>query len=197
MEYEEAMMHHIRPWQILRSLSPQSRDIRLTIPAHSGTESLTIRAIETILLVAAARIVRARDILEIGTSMGYTALHLAMNLPNTTHIFTVDKEQKPHAFDGTEWRPRIHFINKDIERIILEFIPWQDMVFCDCNYSPELIARCTEVAQSCRPKVIAWHDYGNPEAPWQEGVLDKLSESMELYHVEETWLVFWFEGGLA
>ena len=187
------MMHHIRPWEILRSLSPQSRDIRLTIPAHSGTESLTIRAIETILLVAAARIVKAWEVLEIGTSLGYTALHLAMNLPDTL-IRTIDKERKPHAFEGTQWQRQIRFYELDVN----SFVPGvADLVFCDCNYSPELINRCSEVAKACHPKVIAWHDYGNPEAPWQEGVLDKLAESMELYHVEETWLVFWFEGRLA
>jgi len=125
--------------------------------------------------------------------MGYTALHLAMNLPAI--IVTLDREVKPHAFDGTKWGSQIIFINKDICDVKL-YLP-RDMVFCDCNYSPELINRCTEIAKACSPRVIAWHDYGNPEAPWQEGVLDRLAESMELYHVEETWLVFWFEGGLA
>ena len=183
------MMHHIRPWQLFRHLDDLDHSVQLMIPAYRGTQSLTIKSIETILLVAAARIVNAKSILEIGTSMGYTALHLAMNL--SADIYTIDRERKPHAFAGTDCASRIKFIQSDV--IAVDPFP-VDMAFCDCNYSPALTLKCTDLAMACQPRVVAWHDYGNPESPLQKETLESLP--LDIYHVEDTWLVFWFAEGL-
>jgi len=185
------MITHIRPWEIFRHLGKKSHDIHLTIPAHRGTESLTIMSIETILLVAMARIVEAKSILEVGTSLGYTALHLAMN--TDAEIHTIDRDKKTHAFKGTFWESWINFINDDVS--LVSPFPC-DMVFCDCNYSPELTLKCTELAFACSPKVVAWHDYGNPEAPHQKETLGALAETMDIYHIEDTWVCCWLRGGL-
>lgn len=182
-------MRHIRPFQLFRLLGDDNH-AHLTIPTVPGTESLTIFSLETLLLIAIARITRARSILEIGTSLGYTSLHLAMN--TAADISTIDIERKPTAFDNTIWDGRITRITQDVAQVAS--MP-MDMVFCDCNYTLELCRKGSELAFACRPKVIAWHDFGNPESPGQITHMGELSKSHEIIHIEDTWLCLWFADG--
>lgn len=185
------MIHHVRPWEIFKHLEGKDRHMHLVIPSVRGTESLTIMAVETQLLIAMARIVNVKSFLEIGTSMGYTALHLAMN--TTAKVSTIDKEAKPCAFEDTRYKGAIDHIVRDV----YDVKPFQnDMVFCDCNYSRELTLRCSELAFGCGPKVVAWHDYGNPEASHQKETLEILAQERDIYHIEDTWVCCWFKEGL-
>ena len=186
------MMHHVRPWEIFKKIEGKEHDVLLTIPSVRGTESLTIMSIETILLVAMARIVDAKKILEIGTSMGHTSLHLAMN--TDADIWTIDMLRKPCVFEGTVWERKIRRITEDVLDVRSFDV---DMVFCDCNYSKELTMGSTEFAFECQPKVVAWHDYGNEkDAPHQKETLDRVAEYQDIYHIEDTWLCCWFREGL-
>lgn len=183
------MMHHIRPWQLFQHLGDERR-VAYEIPRHKGTESLTIMALDTLILVAAARIAKVKTILELGTAMGYNALHLAMNLDAS--IVTVEREKIDFVFNPTGW---------DILPVTADLFDYQpapfDMVFCDINYTPQTFQKEIDLAFACQPKVIGWHDYGHPFTPHVKTMLDGLSETRDLYHIEDSWTVLWFRDGLA
>lgn len=183
------MMHHIRPWRIFQYLGDDN-EVSLKIPPMRGTESLTVMAIDTLLLIAVARIIQAKSIFEIGTGLGYTSLHLARN--TAAEIVTVDNRRLECVFDGTEWESRIIQVIGDIanaERM------QADMVFCDINPDLDCCRISTRLAFDCTPKVIAWHDYRNAVYPAQTENLDQLAETHEIYHVEDTGMCFWFADG--
>jgi hypothetical protein len=181
-------MKHIRPWQIFKHLGENNR-VQMIIPTVRGSESLTVFAIETQLLIAAARIVNAKTILEIGTSLGYTTMHLAMN--TNAIIETVDIEQKPVVFD--ENHPRICRVIGNSANLAID---QTDFVFIDGDHSYEGVSKDTAIAFKCEPKVIAWHDYSEPTTPGVTQFLDDISEEFTIYHVEDTKLAFWFSRGL-
>jgi len=183
------MMHHIRPYRIFQHLG-EDTDVQLKIPTMRGTESLTVMAIDTLLLIAVARIIHAKSILELGTGLGYTALHLAQN--TTADIITLDSENKPWVFCGTRWSESITTLTGSVEDINPNPV---DMVFCDINPDLELCQICTRLAFDCKPKVIAWHDYRNAVYPAQTDNLDRLSQTHAIYHVEDTGMCFWFADG--
>lgn len=182
-------MKHIRPWQLFEKLD-SNREVSYTIPSVRGRVSETISSLETLLLIASARIVKAKAMLEFGTCLGYNALHLARNLD--IDIDTIDRERKPHVFDDTPQMWRIFPAQIDIFELGVGPSHY-DMVFCDINYTVETLARCTELALRADPKMIGWHDYGHPELPHVKPFLDAVSEHYDLVHVEDSSLVLWFK----
>lgn len=188
------MMHHIRPHQLFSHLGQagqQDNLAQLLIPTVPGRESLTVFSLETLLLIAAARITRSQTILEIGTSLGYTALHFAMNLPSA-RITTIDIAEQPVVFSNTVYNNRINRLIGSTDE--LEF-PQQDLVFIDADHSYRWVKHDTHLAFSCQPKVVVWHDYCR-HYPGVVRWLTKLSHLRELFWVEDSWLVFWFLDGL-
>lgn len=185
------MLTTIRPFQIFSLLGADNR-VEMTIPTVPGTESLTIFALDTQLLIAVARLVKAQRILELGTALGYTALHLAAN--TSAEIVTVDHDPKPAVFEPL-WRDRIRRIDADIFSFRPD--PPFDLVFCDINATEETIQAETEIAFACAPQVVAWHDYGNRDSPAMTPFLDHLSESFDLTYVADSRMVFWFRDGLG
>lgn len=185
------MIRTFRPWQIFEKLGDNNQ-VQMVIPTLPGTESLTVFALETQLLIAAARIVKAESILEIGTSLGYTSLHLAMN--TNAVIETVDIEKKPAVFDGTKWEPQICRVISASSDLLPDPT---DMVFIDADHSYEAVKQDTEFAVKCDPKVIAWHDYENPfEIGVKKYILGEFARNHNLIHVADSWLCFWFRDDL-
>jgi hypothetical protein len=183
------MIIRIRPHQVFKHLGSDNQ-AHITIPTVPGTESLTVFTIDTLLLIAAARMVEAKSILEIGTGLGYTSLHLARN--TFAEVFTIDNERKPCVFEGTGWDRRIARMNADVKT----FPPLPaDMVFCDINPTVELCRACTDLAFACSPKVIAWHDFENVYYPAQTENLNALAMARDIYFVEDTRICLWFADG--
>lgn len=185
------MIRTFRPWQIFEHLSEDNK-VKMVIPTVPGTESLTVFALETQLLIAAARIVRAKNILEIGTCMGYTALHLAMN--TEAMITAVDIEKRTQVWEGTDYEDRIDY------RILptkLHHPKTYDMVFIDGDHSYEGVKKDTQRALKTDPKVIVWHDYENPfEIGVKKYILGEFARTHNLIHVADSWLCFWFREDL-
>lgn len=187
-------MRSIRPFQLFSKLGEDQRHVHFHIPEVSGVDSLTVLSLDTLVLMAAARLAGVKSILEVGTSLGYSALHFALNLP--AHITTVDIESNPNrvfysprfALDQT----RITEIKDDSRNVSPQ--PF-DMVFLDANYSVELFRANADMAFKCRPKVIAWHDYGCSRHQWITDELDALSKKRDLVHVEDSLVVLWFKDG--
>jgi hypothetical protein len=184
------MIRTIRPWQIFERL--QENEIRLLIPTRRSSETRSVMMLETALLVAVARKARVQTILEIGTSHGYTTLHLARN--TDARITTVDVvEPGVRVYRGEPEESRITELCQDSKTISIRNY---EMVFIDGDHSIEGVREDTKLVFQCSPLVIAWHDYGNPIEPEVKPYLDKVSEAYELYHVEDSWLCFWFREGL-
>ena len=190
------MIYKIRPRQIFQHLAGLNNEVRLVIPTIPGTESLTIFALETELLIAAARIVKAKSIMEIGTSRGYTALHLARN--TGARVLTIDIANKPCVFESLPEARRIfRYIGTvedyrfDSEELHVKLE--HDMIFIDADHRYDAVKLDTEAAFKFDPKVVAWHDFGNPSEPDVEHYLRHLGQTKDLYHVEDSWIVFWFK----
>ncbi len=85
-------MIEVRPYQIfgLVDLPGNARGAEVQIPPRRGSESLTL--LETFILIAAMKVVRARTVFEFGTFLGVTTLNLASNLPDEGRLFTLDLE---------------------------------------------------------------------------------------------------------
>ena len=183
---KHSCMKHIRPWQLFALLG-DDRTVEYEIPRHRGVESETTKSLETLILVAVARVCGVRTILELGTGLGYNAMHLARN--TAASIVTVDKTAGEFVFRGYK-QYRIMAVTQNIET----FRPMPfDMVFCDVNYTLESTVRATEIAFGCKPKVVAWHDYGHADLPHVKLCLDRLAETHQLIHIEDSLTVLWFE----
>lgn len=183
-------MTTIRPWKLFSCLAgtdPFARLVTLPLPFRQGSDIQTIMSLETMLLIAVARMVEAKTMIEFGTSVGATALNMVMNVPDL-QVVTVDKDRRQRDYDDTVYRQRVVEIHGDLA----DFLPSPaDLVFQDINYSGDLVEMGTWKAVACEPKVIAWHDYGHPNHPYVKEFIDSLA--FPLYHVEDSWLVFWFK----
>jgi hypothetical protein len=131
------------------------------------------------------RLLQPRRVFEIGTSVGYTALHMALNAPGArittldmprdrttpalpttamddAHIRTSQRMQQ-HCFDGLPEASRIECVYGDSANF--DFRPYHDAVdlfFIDGAHSYEYVRSDTRNALLCcrRGGVIAWHDFG-------------------------------------
>jgi hypothetical protein len=174
-------VRHIRPFELFSRLGGNNQVIYF-IPTISGTESETISSLDTMALISAARIAKAETILELGTGMGQTALHLALNLPAT--ITTIDlKPLDNPPWQGLECASKITTVSSSMDKLAPSAY---DMVFCDINYSLETTREATRIADLSTPNLIAWHDYHLPH------VREYLDSLPDLVHVEESRMVFWF-----
>ena len=79
-------MRHIRPYRIftLIDASPQDRVVNVAMPSRRGLGGTSL--LETMLIIASARIVEARRIFEIGTFLGSNTFNMALNLPEDAKI---------------------------------------------------------------------------------------------------------------
>ena len=179
-------MKTIRPFEIFGRLGGDN-NLQLVIPSQSSAVSRSVMMLETALLVAAARITNSRKILEIGTSLGYTALHLARNVEGS-QITTVDIVDIPRVYED---RDQITQIIGPSDTITVQNY---DMVFIDGDHGIESLVWDTNFSFQCSPSVVAWHDYGNASEPDVKPFLDSLK--IPLYNVGDSWLVFWFKEGL-
>lgn len=177
-----------RPWQIFEHLNGNA-NLNIQIPKEPGTKTRTVYMLETALLVAAARIVNAKTILEIGTSHGYTALHLAKN--TDADILTVDIEPLEQVWKGTEYESRITY--NPARQVTLDHA---DMVFIDGGHDRENVKRDTEWAVSLNPKLIAWHDYLDPRQNELTVYIQEFAYDHDLIHVQDSRMAFWFKEDL-
>lgn len=171
-------------------------------------------AVDLLSLCLLCRALQPAVVFEIGTFVGYTSLHMALNTPEATRIFTLDlppanrsttlhttaTDQKliGHRVDRPLFEGRA--AGEKVERLFgdsasFDFSPWHgrvDLFFVDGAHSYEYVKSDTlNALRCCRPgSVIAWHDYGRTE---QDGVLrwlHELAQDREVYAVPNGSLAF-------
>lgn len=186
-------------------------------PPRPGTGGVSL--LETFLLIAASRIVNARRIFEFGTYLGRTTLDLASNSSADTRIWTLDLDERYAGqarqssgdaaltqvhlaaraldFEGTPAEKKISRLTGD--STTFDFAPWKDsmdLVFIDGGHDLATLQSDTDsaldMARSDAPACIAWHDYGNPECPEVAPYLETLAARLDLFHVCDSKLIFWF-----
>jgi hypothetical protein len=160
------------------------------------------------------RILKPRTVFEIGTLTGYTTLHLALNTPPESRIYTLDlpkdrtvvpklsTSQMDRWFQSLNPDPCFH--NSPVadkitclrgDSAVFDFSPFHgkvDFFFIDGAHSFEHVRSDTLNALRCtRPGgVIAWHDYYRL---WINGVswwLHKLSGQYPIYAIPGGSLAF-------
>lgn len=142
--------------------------------------------VDLIALCTLCRLLEPRVVFEIGTLRGSSTLHLALNSPEDTKVYTLDlppgqqqfslpatvsdvetartgTSTTQYAFTSTEMERKIHVLHGDSARF--DFRPWHgqvDLFFIDGAHSYEYVRSDTERALACvRPGgAIAWHDFG-------------------------------------
>lgn len=206
-------MIHIRPFQVFTLLedSPAARIANIMIPTRRGWGSTS--TLETLLLIALQRIVKARRVFEFGTFRGANSHNLALNLPDGAELYTLDlaagvadqhpldapltvaRQGMPLDFADSPAAAKIRCLTGDSRNF--DFAPFYgavDLVFVDGGHDLDTLSRDSRNAFSMtggRPTwCIAWHDYRNPDYPELTEYLDRISENAQLFHVEDTMLVF-------
>jgi hypothetical protein len=215
-------MKHIRPHQFfgLYEAPTAERMVQVPLPNRPGLGGLTL--LETFIVLAAAKSISAKRIFEFGTFLGRTTLALATNMPEDTHIFTLDLDERQALeiehnpleapitaihltalstldFDGSEFRHKITTLFGDSTKF--DYSPWSrsiDLVFIDGGHEVPTVSSDTKNAIAMmsdkNPSCVLWHDYGNPDYPSFKDYLDNLSETIDIFHIEGTWLCAHFKG---
>lgn len=171
---------------------------------HEETAPFTLDLLSLCLL---CRGLEPRTIFEIGTFVGYTSLHMALNAPDDARIFTldlppddrqttlrttatdhklIDRDTGTPVFSGTPVEGRIERLYGD--SATFDFSQWHDQVdlfFVDGAHSYEYVRSDTLNALRCvRPGgVIAWHDYGRLEQSGVTRWLHELARDHEVFAV--------------
>ena len=199
----------VRPYQIFcRVETPaNAREISIKLPQRKDLPLL-----ETALLIAAMKSVRARRIFEFGTYLGATTLNLALNAPEDAEVYTFDLppdaqiEQHPEDVPFTREHfavERTEFVGSRVERKIKvlmgnsltedlsRFRP-MDFIFIDGGHDLATVtADTTNALKMLRPGgCIAWHDYKNYRYPELTAYLESLPQKPVA--VGDTMLALWF-----
>jgi predicted O-methyltransferase YrrM len=199
----------VRPYQIFaRVAAPANhREVSIKLPQRKDLPLL-----ETALLIAAMKSVRARRIFEFGTYLGATTLNLALNAPEDGEVYTFDLprgiqiDQHPEDVPLTEehFAVQSEFIGSPVEHKIKviagnsltedlsRFYPI-DFIFIDGGHDLATVAADTRNAvRMLRPGgCIAWHDYKNYRYPELTAYLESLPQKPMA--VGDTMLAFWFD----
>jgi hypothetical protein len=213
-------MHHIRPYKIFTLLEAPTpeRIANVALPRRRGQGGTSL--LETMLIIAATRIVNARRIFEIGTFLGSNTLNMALNLPDDGMVFTLDLDEqhtvgldqlpedapltKLHLaaqssldFAGTAAAEKISTLIGN--STTFDFSAWKksiDFSFIDGGHDFQTVKSDTENALEMssvdKLSCIMWHDYRNWEYPALTWYLDELSKEREIFHIEDTTLCAWF-----
>ncbi|MEJ2502840.1 MAG: class I SAM-dependent methyltransferase [Gemmatimonadota bacterium] len=173
---------------------------------HSETAPFAIDLLSLCLL---CRALEPAVIFEIGTFVGYTSLHMALNTPDSTRVHTldlppgpdrrapslpttatdhklIDRDVGPALFQDTAVAHRIERLYGD--SATFDYGPWHgrvDLFFVDGAHSYDYVRSDTENAFRCvRPGgVIAWHDYGRLEQSGVTRYLHELARDRDIYAV--------------
>jgi len=213
-------MHNVRPYQFFNVLEapPRQRVVQTTLPSRRGSGGLTI--LEMTVIMAALRVVEARQVFEIGTFLGSTTLNLALNIPDDGKVFTLDLDEQ-HAGEVRQdvadapltgihlaSKSSLDFIGSPVEHKIkmltgdstkFDFSPWHgsvELVFIDGGHDFDTVKSDTEnafrLANKDRLSCVLWHDYRNRDYSGLTYYLDELSRSEPVIHIEDTMLCAWF-----
>jgi Methyltransferase domain len=206
----------IRPHRVFNLVETSSYDARMVKMVLPDQRAPIL--LETAILLSLAKLVKPRKFFEFGTYLGVETMNMAANLPDSSHLYTLDLDmdslrdlqQDVHdrpltathfdnlsklAFLGTSYEKRITQLQGDSKSYdFSKFIEQIDMVYVDGGHDlPTLISDSKNallMLSKDHPACIAWHDYKNSAYPQVTEYLQSLSMGMDIFHVEETRIAF-------
>jgi hypothetical protein len=213
-------MYHIRPHRIFTLIQtpPPERIVSVQLPARRGAGGVTL--LETFVMIATLRAVRARRVFEFGTFRGSTTLNLALNVPEEAEVLTLDLGryeadrliQHPADVELTRahlaCQNKLDFLGSPVcgkitvlsgDSTKFDFSLWKDsvdFVFIDGGHDLATAQSDTssalDMVRKDGPSCIFWHDYRNQDYNELTGYLDQLSHRFDIFHIEDTILCAWF-----
>ncbi len=190
----DSLFRHGLPQKNVRDVLPHNSKADITLLLDCGEfwiNELSCSAEDILSLCLITRLLKPKQIFEIGTLHGYTALHFAANAPEAT-VYTLDLPPNSHGVlpttvvdDQLVEDQNEDFFGRRPEaaRIVrlfgdsatFDYSPFRgktDLFFIDGAHSSEYVRNDTLKAIECchAGSVIAWHDYGrrgvNGVSPW-------------------------------
>ena len=213
-------MIRIRPhrlFNIVLTSTYEARMVKMVLPDQRAPMLL-----DTAVLLALAKLVQPRTYFEFGTYLGVQLINVAANLPPESRLYTLDldedsvaaqqdakqqrltdeylaaKQQKRLAFAGSSFEERITPLRGDSNTYdFTRFHGQMDMLFVDGGHEFPTLQSDTENAFKMLSRdhagCIAWHDYENPNYPGLRTYIDGLSETRDIFFVEESWTAFFIQ----
>lgn len=104
------------------------------------------------------------------------------------------------AFLNTPYEKRIVRLYGDSNKYDFSGLANQmDVVYIDGGHDPVTLDSDTknafQIVSQGHPACIAWHDCGNPVYPHIVEYLEQLSETRDLFYIEESWTAFFLQTG--
>lgn len=178
-------------------------------PAGAIAGGPYLTATERRVLVALARHVRARVVIEFGVQEGETAAILMEHCPSITQYVGIDlppgtvpalasqaTEVPPEPGHLAAGRPQFRLIRQDSRTVRPEDLPVADMIWIDGGHDPETVLADTVLAMTCSNPagaVIAWHDYNGVPEHGVRPMVDRMNgQEDRIVLVEGTWTCFRF-----
>jgi predicted O-methyltransferase YrrM len=153
------------PTVALNAWFPEADDVPVSITAvPKGPRSSPIR--DVIFLLKLVRLLKPKQILEIGSYRGYVARAIAEHMPEDARLVALDIDARHgEAYRGTPLAERI-------ERRVGKFAGGcftegeahsYDLIFLDADHAFEAVKHDTEVTLPLLSPtgVLVWHDYAN------------------------------------
>ncbi|HET9985232.1 MAG TPA: class I SAM-dependent methyltransferase [Longimicrobiales bacterium] len=162
-------------------------DVRLGPAADAWCWSAPVFLVDLVSLCILCRHAEPAVVFEIGTFLGHTALHLALNSPDHAQVYTLDLPKgaprgtrlQTTLLDDAHIRGalgahRYAFTGSPVERKVVtlagdsatfDFSPFRgrvDLFFIDGSHSYEYVRNDTlRALECCHPgSLVAWHDFG-------------------------------------
>lgn len=212
-------MIRIRPhrlFNLVKTASYEDRMVKIVLPDQRAPILL-----DTAILLALAKLLQPRTYFEFGTYLGVQLLNIAANLPPESRLYTLDldedsakkaqkdvkqlpltlehlqaQQQQKLAFVRSSFAERVTTLRGDSNTY--DFTPFHnrmDMLFVDGGHELPTLQSDTENAfrmlSQDRKSCIAWHDYGWQEYPCVKTYIDQLSETLDIFFVEESMVAFY------
>jgi hypothetical protein len=213
-------MEHIRPYKLFTAYPKPAaeRVVQTVLPSRRAAGGLTL--LEVFTLIAASRVVEAKEVFEIGTFLGNTTLNLALNVPDDGTVFTLDLDAVSASkieqdvadaplteihlaskssldFAGTPVESKVRTLTGN--STTFDVSPWKeaiDLVFIDGGHDVATVEadsrKALEMARRDKASCVFWHDYRNRDYSGLTYYLDELSRELPIVHIEDTMLCGWF-----
>jgi hypothetical protein len=214
-------MIRIRPhslFNLVQTPSYEARMVKIVLPDQRAPILL-----DTAILLALLKLVQPRTYFEFGTYLGVQLLNIIANLPRSAHAYTLDLDEesagkaeqhendRPLTLEHLRSQDRLAFAHSSYESQVtrlygdsntFDFSPFDrrvDMIFVDGGHAPRTLRSDTEnsfrMLSDDHAGCIAWHDYGNRIYPHLKEYIDGLSETRDIFFVEESMVAFCLKNG--
>jgi hypothetical protein len=210
-------MIRIRPhrlFNLFQTPTYEARMVKIVLPDQRAPVLL-----DTAVLLALTKLAQPRTYFEFGTYLGVQLLNIAANLPPESRLYTLDLDEgsarkaeqhesdRPLTLEHLQSQDTLAFVHSSYESQItrlygdsntFDFSPFYrsvDMIFVDGGHDLRTLRSDTEnslrMLSDDHTSCIAWHDYGNRVYPHLKTYLDGLSETHDIFFVEESMLAFY------